>query len=142
MKTPNVIDLVRHHWLISAVAGAVLLVLVLFAFASVSDWWASRSTNKQDQRLEKNINASETKAGASEANANEHRDSRQAAEGRADQAWQDKQRAAENSNRSAARVNEARQNYEKTRRTNPADAPDLSDADLCAELAKRGIACN
>jgi flagellar biosynthesis GTPase FlhF len=129
------------HPLVAAVAAGILLVLFLYAGESFSDWRHARAVNHQDQQIQRQIDTDTKAAASSESNANTHRDEREAAEGRADLAQEQKQQAAANSNRTLDPVRKARQRYEETRRSSPADSPALSDEQLCAELAKRGIAC-
>jgi len=123
------------------VLAAGLIVLLWFLSVGVGQWWHGHQVNKEDQHLEKQIDTNQKAADNSEANANAARDTRQAAEGRAEKAWEEKQHAAEESNRTLDPVRKARQRYEEIHRQRPADAPALSDDDLCAELAKRNIAC-
>jgi len=132
---------VKRNPLVTGFVLLALIAMLLYFSGSVSQWWHGHQVNKEDQHLEKQIDTNQKAADNSEANANAARDNRQAAEGRAEKAWEEKQHAAEKSNRTLDPVRKARQRYEETRRQRPADAPALSDDDLCAELAKRGIAC-
>jgi biopolymer transport protein ExbB/TolQ len=123
------------------VGALMFCALMIYAGESFSQWRHARAINHQDQQIQKQIDTDTKAAASSESNANTHRDEREAAEGRADLAEEQKQQAAANSNRTLDPVRKARQRYEETRRSSPADSPALSDEQLCAELAKRGIAC-
>lgn len=137
----EVVPFVRAHKLVTIIVLICIVVLARYVAGDISSWWQSRQVNKQDQKLEQQIDDSEKAAAASESNANTHRDTRLAGEGRYQRAREEQQAAAQNSNRSAEEVRKARERYEETRRHRTADTPALSDAELCAELTKRGIDC-
>jgi len=126
---------------VSIIGVLVLLALLWYFRGSISQAWRGHQVNKQDAQIQKSIDQNAKDAAASETNANTHTEQRQAAEGRAELAQEQKQQAADNSNRTLDPVRKARQRYEETRSSRPADSPALSDEQLCAELAKRGIAC-
>ena len=119
----------------------VALVVGIYLVSSLVGWWHSHSVNKQDAQIQKTINENSKAAEASETNANTHRDEREKAEGRVELAEEQRRQAAENSNRTLDPVRKARQKHEEVRKSRPADYPGMSDDELCAELAKRGIAC-
>jgi ParB-like chromosome segregation protein Spo0J len=129
------------HPVVAAVMGAVLALLMLYAGDSFSQWRHTRAVNKQDAQIQSTIDAAAKAAEETQNAADQHAGERQAAEGRAELADEQKQQAAANSNRTIEQVRKARDSYEKTRRSSPADSPAISDDQLCAELAKRGIAC-
>lgn len=135
-------SLIKAHPFIALVVTLVLLVFAYYFRGSIKQSWSSHQVNKQDQQLQQQVDASEKAAAESEGNANTYRDTRLEQHGRTAKAEEDRQAAAVNSNRTIDPVRKARQRYEETRRTRPANSPDISDADLCAELTKRGIACN
>lgn len=120
---------------------ALIVALLTFGALRMRDRWWTHSVNKQDEQLQKKIDADTKNAEAHETNSNSIRDSRLEAEGRADLALEARKQAAVNSNRTIDPVRKARQRYEETRRTRTADSPVLSDDQLCAELTKRGIDC-
>lgn len=126
---------------ITVIATLVLAALLWYATGAMIEAVQRHQVNKQDHKLEKQIEAADQKATQAESNANDAGNERIEAEGRAARALEEKQQAAANSNRTLDPVRKARQRYEETRRSSPADAPAISDAELCAELAKRSIPC-
>jgi biopolymer transport protein ExbB/TolQ len=137
----RLIEITKAHPKFSIVAG-LLLAVSLFALITIArSAWHSRSVNKQDEQIQKSIDQNAKSAEASEANANQRRDERQSAEGRAALANEQREQARSNSNLTAEPVRKARQKHEEARKSRPADYPAMSDDELCAELAKRGIAC-
>jgi hypothetical protein len=132
---------VKTNWLTSVIAAAVLLALLWYVSGSIGQWWGEKAIQRDDQRIQQDVDRKERDSQASERNANTAGTDRQAAEARAAAAEQQKQQAAANSNRTADPVRKARQRYEETRRSHPADSPTLGDDQLCAELARRNIGC-
>lgn len=120
----------------------VLSLVLAWLIVTVDDWWQHRTVVKEDQQLERNINAGAKGAAESESNANTIRDQRLEASGRSARSLEERKRAAVNSNQTLDRVRKARQRDEEIRRQRPADSADLSDEQLCAELTRRGIPCN
>lgn len=131
----------KNHPALAAAALLIVLSLALFATQMVSLAVRDAITRSQDSKIQKQIDADAGAATTHENNANSAGEQRQAAEGRAELAEQQKQQAAANSNRSFDSVRKARQRDQETSRSSPADSPDLSDEQLCAELTKRGIPC-
>jgi FtsZ-interacting cell division protein ZipA len=140
-RVKRAIAFVGNHQGQTFIVIAIALPLLLFAADSCRQWRHSRSVNKQDAQIQKSIDQNAKSAEASEANANQHRDERQSAEGRAALANEQREQARSNSNLTAEPVRKARQKHEEARKSRPADYPAMSDDELCAELAKRGIAC-
>ena len=136
-----ILEFAKSHKKLSLGSCLILLALLWFAISSLRQFWHSHSINKQDEQIQKSIDANSKAAEASETNANTHRDEREKAEGRVELAEEQRRQAAENSNRTLDPVRKARQKHEEVRKSRPADYPGLSDDELCAELAKRGIAC-
>lgn len=137
----RIIDFAKSHKKLSAIALAVLAVVLWYSVKSLNDWRLSRNISKQDAQIQKSIDQNSKSAEASETNANQHRDERQSAEGRAALANEQREQARSNSNLTVEPVRKARQKHEQARKSRPADYPALSDDELCAELAKRGIPC-
>ena len=125
----------------SLIAGALLLVALAASVVLIRAAWHTRSVEKQDAKIQQQIDKHGDAAETTETNANTHRDSRQSAEGRASLANEQREQARTNSSRTLEPLRKARQKHEEARRSRPTDYPDMSDDELCAELAKRGIAC-
>lgn len=140
-KTDRATAWLQNHPMSTIPIALVLIAVVIFTFQNLDDWWQAHQVNKQDSKIQKQIDADAGAAATHENNANSAGEQRQAAEGRAELATEQKQQAADNSNRTIDPVRKAHQRYEETRRSSPADSPALSDDQLCAELAKRAIAC-
>ena len=137
----KLIEFARSHPKLTIGAVLILGVVLWYSTKSLNDWRLSRKTSKQDAQIQKSIDQNAKSAEASEANANTQRDARQDAEGRAALAEEQRKQAAENSNLTIEPVRKARQKHEEARKSRPADYPALTDDELCAELAKRGISC-
>lgn len=139
--TRDIFAWIQRNPTTAAVIVIIMAVVLFFVLGDLKQSWQTHQVNKKDQQLQREVDSAAGAATQSESNANTHAEQRQAAEGRAEFAQEQKQQAAANSNRTIDPVRKARQRYEETRRSSPAGSPDLSDEQLCAELAKRSIPC-
>lgn len=133
-------------WCYSNPRTTLLIVLILASVlwyfrVSISDAWATHQVNKANSQLQQQVDSSDKQAQQHQDNADDAGADRQTKEGRAARAQEEKDQAADNSNRTIDPVRKARQRYEETRRSSPVNSPALSDEQLCAELAKRNITC-
>src|SRR6185369_8020594 len=119
----KVLKWLRQHPQAELVIALLLIAWAVFFFSKADQWWHGHQVNKQDAQIQKSIDANAAAAEKAQSNADQHASERQSAEGRAQLADEEKQRAADNSNRTIDPVKKARQRYEETRRSTPADSP-------------------
>lgn len=141
----------NFSWPQWAVIGVVLAVITLVLWIGV-DKLQTRAQdaatqakdaagNATDARLTKEAETLHGDADAHRANANAAAVDRQRAEGHANNADAQRAQANANTRRLDERDRGVREAYEKSRNTNAADLPALSDDELCAEFKRRGRPC-
>ncbi len=116
--------------------------IVQMAVSSVEDVvtiFSDKRDNATDAARQINVNSFVNQANSHEQNANQFSTIRQVDDARAQAAQAIATNAAVNANLTREPARRARLRYEKTRRLSVDDAPALSDARICSELAARNI---
>jgi predicted lipid-binding transport protein (Tim44 family) len=128
--------------LLAALALGVLFLALWYLLSAGTGRVSEYRQERRDAQREQNVNAAVSEGAAREQNANTTAAERQEQERQLEAQRARQRAAAANSNATLEPLHDSRRRYEKIRRSRPDfGGPELSDEQLCTELAQRNIQC-